>query len=119
MPFPLRIVRNLLDRLAPAEPCRPAEPPLREGGVVLAALMTEAVYHRETRGLVTSLRQLHRILDLSQPAALRIAHLLSREGVLCIEENLSDRLESTVRLSARTRERFARLALENLGEEAA
>ena len=113
----LRLMRSLIARVTPDEPCRAPEPPLREGGVVLAALMTDAVRQRELQGLSTSLRQLHRVLDVSQPAALRIAHMLSREGVLCIEEDLSDRLESTVRLSSATRDRFACLAYENLAQE--
>jgi hypothetical protein len=116
---PIHLLRVLLARIAPREPGRAADPPLRDGGVVLAAMMTDCVRQRELQGLSTSLRQLHRLLDVSQPAALRIAHLLSREGVLCIEEDLSDRLESTVRLSVETRKRYACLAYENLAEEVA
>ena len=114
----LRPIRTLFARIGAHEPCRPADPPLRVGGIVLAALMTDAIRQRETEGLVTTLRHLHRLLDISQPTALRIAHLLAREGVVRIEENMSDRFESTVRLSPETQRRFGALGGGNIAGEA-
>ncbi|MEQ8771772.1 MAG: hypothetical protein RIC51_02900, partial [Erythrobacter sp.] len=69
----MRLLNRLFDRLSTGQPCRPPEPPLREGGIVLAALMTEAIRQREAEGSTTTLRALHRMLDISQPTALRIA----------------------------------------------
>ncbi|QIQ86153.1 hypothetical protein [Erythrobacter sp.] len=113
---PLRRFRALLARLGSGKPCRQAEPPLRDGGIVLAALMTEAIRQREVEGHATTLRQLHLVLGVSQPAALRLAHRLSREGVVRIEENMSDRFESTLRLTPETRDRFLSLRYENIAE---
>ncbi|AOL23609.1 hypothetical protein Ga0102493_112597 [Erythrobacter litoralis] len=116
---PLRPIRSLFARIGAREPCSPADPPLREGGIVLAALMTEAIRQREAGGHQTTLRQLHCVLGISQPSALRIAHLLAREGVVRIEENMSDRFESTVRLSPETQRRFMALAKENIAVDTA
>jgi len=114
----LQPFRTLLAFIGRAEACRKADPPLRESGIVLAALMTEAIHRREVAGHHTTLRQLHRLLDIAQPTALRVAHLLAREGVVQIDENMSDRFESFVRLSPETQARFAALNSENIAKEA-
>lgn len=119
MQFALRSLRALVSRLKAGKPCRPADPPLREGGIVLAALMTEAVRQREAEGRTTSLRQLHLILGVSQPTALRVAHLLASEGVVRIEENLNDRFASRLHLTPETRNRFLSLRYENIAEKVA
>jgi len=115
---PLQTFRTLLVRIGASEPCRQADPPLRESGIVIAALMTEAIHKRESEGHPTTLRQLHRMLDIAQPTALRIAHLLAREGVVQIDENMSDRFESSVRLSPETQRRFMAVVGENIAKEA-
>ena len=113
MALSLHPLRALVARLRAVED-PPADPPLRDSGIVLGALMTEAIREREKQGEATTLRQLHTLLDISQPTALRIAHLLSREGVVRIEENPVDHFESTVRLTPQTRECFVRRRVRNI-----
>lgn len=63
---------------------------------LLQALLVEALQHRQRRGHETTLRDLHEVLEASQPVALRIAHRLENEGILKIERNLSDAFASVV-----------------------
>ena len=72
-----------------------------------AAIITKAIYHRESAGDTTTLRQLHRIVELAQPEALQLINALQSEGVVDIHENVHDALESTVRLTESTRNQLA------------
>lgn len=69
-------------------------------------MMTDAIRLRELSGQRTTLRQLHIMLDIPQPTALRIAYLLEREGMVTINEDLNDRLESELRLTNEIKDRL-------------
>jgi DNA-binding MarR family transcriptional regulator len=114
-----RTLAARLARIFKTPPCRSVDPPLRESGITLAALMIEAIRQREAEGCTTTLRQLHCLLDISQPTALRLAHLLAREGVVRIEENLSDRFESAICLSPGTRDLFSEMRYANNADSVA
>lgn len=66
---------------------------------LMTALLVDAVQYRQTRGQTTTLRDLHSLLDIPQPVALRIAHKLQEVGVLEIESNMTDAFASTVTVS--------------------
>ena len=68
---------------------------------LLSALLIEVVHHRECSGQTTQLRDLHGLLDVPQPVALRLAYRLEQEGSVLIENNLSDTFASLVRLAPR------------------
>ena len=74
-----------------------------------AAIVTQAIYHREMAGRSTSFRQLHHIVDLTQPEALKMVNQLRADGMVEIEQNVHDALESTITLTARTRDRLAKV----------
>jgi len=63
---------------------------------LLTALLVEALQHRQKLGHETTLRDLHEVLEASQPVALRIAHRLENDGILQIERNLSDAFASVI-----------------------
>ena len=74
-----------------------------------AAIITQTVYKRELAGHSTSLRQIHRLAELSQPDALRIVGALEKQGMLSIEADLHDALESRIVLTRPTRDRIAHI----------
>lgn len=75
------------------------DPQASERSRLLAALLIDAVRHRELHGQTTSLRDLHRLLDVPQPLALRLADRLRDEGVVLVEMNDADAFASVVRIS--------------------
>lgn len=119
MSLRFRTLAAFVGRLFDTRPCRSPDPPLRESGIALAALMIEAIRQREAEGRTTTLRQLHCVLDISQPTALRLAHLLAHEGLVRIEENLSDRFESAICLSPDTRGLFDEVRYANIADRVA
>lgn len=65
----------------------------------LAAMLIDAIAARESRSQVTTLRDLHGLIDTSQPRALRLAYALEARGRITIAHDLHDVLAS--RLSVR------------------
>lgn len=70
-----------------------------ERAVLLRALLIETVQQREEHGTVTTLRDLHRLLDVPQPVALRLADQLRDEGVALVEMDDIDAFASVIRIS--------------------
>lgn len=70
-----------------------------ERSLLLRALLIETVQRREEDGTATTLRDLHRLLDVPQPVALRLADLLRAEGVVRIDMNDADAFASIIRVS--------------------
>lgn len=75
---------------------------------VRMAEMAAVLHSRETGGEVTTLRQLHKIAELTQPEALTIVDRLERAGLVEIAHNVGDRFESTISLTEATRRRLDR-----------
>ncbi len=90
----------------------------RQTTTVRMAQVTTAVHQRQMAGMATTLRQLHRISELSQPEALTVIADLERAGIVEINRNLADAFESTITLTEESRRRLA-LAVdaEETGEE--
>lgn len=80
----------------------------RDETAVRMAEMAAALHSRETGGETTTLRQLHKIAELTQPEALTIVDRLERAGLVAIDHNVGDRFESTISLTERTRRRLDR-----------
>ncbi len=57
---------------------------------VLSARLVDAIHHRQSNGEATTLRDLHRLLDVVQPVALRLAYRLQDAGVAEIESDATD-----------------------------
>lgn len=72
--------------------------------------VTAALFGRESSGMRTSLRQLHKVADLSQPDALVALKRLQRAGTVTIEHDLNDAFASQVELTAQTRRSIAEAA---------
>lgn len=71
-----------------------------------AAMIAHAIYHRENAGQTTSLRQLHHIVEITQPQAIRTITDLEANGMVDIEQDIADALGSKVTLTRRMRERL-------------
>lgn len=65
---------------------------------LLTALLVETIEHRRRSGADTTLRDLHALLDVPQPVALRLAHELEKQGILKVERNDTDAFASIVRV---------------------
>ena len=63
---------------------------------LLEALLVETVRSRQGEGHTTCLRDLHILLDVAQPLALRLARRLEDEGTLILSTDPLDALASTV-----------------------
>ncbi|MEP2140188.1 MAG: hypothetical protein ABJP70_10610 [Erythrobacter sp.] len=68
------------------------------------ALIAQTLFAREKAGQTTTLRQLHQITQITQPAALRILAYMQRTGEVTVEEVIHDTFESTIVLSKKKRE---------------
>lgn len=66
---------------------------------LLRALLIDALRGPAPDSACVTLRDLHRLLDVPQPVALRMARALEAEGEVIIEPDDSDALASKVRLS--------------------
>ena len=106
--FRLRAAKNcVLDRIAGQSRGARAD----RGRVALRmAEVTAAIHLRELGGLSTTLRQLHKITEMSQPEALGLIRRLENAGIVRIEGNLADAFESTVFLTGEARRRMDRAA---------
>lgn len=80
----------------------------RDETALRMAAMTSAIHGREITGQTTTLRQLHRIAELTQPEALTVVAKLERAGLVEIDHNVGDRFESTISLTEVTRRRLDR-----------
>ena len=63
---------------------------------LLTALLVEAVEHRRSAGQITTLRDVHELLETPQPVALRIVQKLEADGVVQIERDIADAFASVV-----------------------
>ena len=73
------------------------------------ALLAHAIYRRENSGLTTSLRQVHHIVDIGQPEALRLMRELEADGKAIITYDIHDALESQIKLTASMRDRLTKI----------
>ena len=71
-----------------------------------AAVVIDAILKRERAGEPTTLRQLHKASQLTQPQALRVLGELERAGLVVIERNNVDAFESVITLGEEFRERI-------------
>ncbi len=60
------------------------------------ALLIDAISRRQSRGEKTTLRDLHRLLGVVQPVALRLAYRLEREGLVLIEADATDAFAASI-----------------------
>lgn len=67
--------------------------------LVDASVLAKAIYQREQSGEATTLRELHKITELTQQRALKAADELQRAGALKIEGDMLDALGANVALS--------------------
>ncbi|MEL7446625.1 MAG: hypothetical protein AAGK02_12575 [Pseudomonadota bacterium] len=88
---------------------RKTKRPLSEAPIADVALIMQAIHHRHRAGKTTSLRQLHKIANVPQPEALRLARRMEREGVAFIERNSVDAFESHIALSEATHRQLDRV----------
>ncbi|BDI61071.1 hypothetical protein [Qipengyuania nanhaisediminis] len=70
--------------------------------------LAEVIHERMLADQPTTLRQLHKISDLSQPQALGVMAELERAGIIRIERNMADAFESVITLTPRAQARFSR-----------
>lgn len=63
------------------------------------AQMTSALHYRAAAGKTTTLRQAHKIAEISQPEALNIIARLESAGVVTLEDNIGDTFESIIHLN--------------------
>lgn len=111
-------LRNTFSALATLIRRRPTDegapgstPGLHDGGNHISSMalrkamqqLTAAIYIRETRGDVTTIRQLHAIAGLTQPEALLALGRLQQRGSVHIEHNLYDAFASEVTLTQTAR----------------
>ncbi len=66
---------------------------------LLGRRLVDAIYYRQERGEETTLRTLHRILDVVQPVALRLAYRLQTEGVIEIESDADDAFAARITIT--------------------
>ena len=67
-------------------------------------IIANAIHHRERDGKATTLRDLHKISELSQSDALKAVSVLERAGMVVVSDNTHDAFESAVSLSPKTRD---------------
>ncbi len=66
---------------------------------LVTALLIDAVSHRHAIGRKTTLRDLHTLLGVPQPVALRVLRRLENEGVARLKHNLADAFASEIQIS--------------------
>ncbi|MEM6827455.1 MAG: hypothetical protein AAF553_05885 [Pseudomonadota bacterium] len=62
----------------------------------LVEALLEAVHQRQAADRVTTLRDLHGLLGISQPEALRLANQVESEGWIVVEGDPMDRFASII-----------------------
>ena len=77
------------------------------------ALIAQTLFAREKAGQVTTLRQLHLITQISQPAALKLLADMERAGQVTVDEVIHDTFESTIELSQQTRKTLKSRRIDN------
>jgi len=89
------------DTRAPQPPAQRAEEATTRAGEeeLLTALLLDAVHHRMGKGQATTLRDLHTLLDVPQPVALRLARKLEIDGLAVIEPNTVDAFAAEIRIT--------------------
>ncbi|MDJ0641374.1 MAG: hypothetical protein QNJ15_01025 [Erythrobacter sp.] len=99
-------IRHWLLKVMNARPA--GETDMDQSALVRAAMLAEAISGRESEGLDTTLRQLHAIAPLTQPAALKAVAELESLGLVQIKENLHDKLDSQVTSTDKLRRNLER-----------
>jgi hypothetical protein len=95
--------QRLCDRMANALQERASTAPWTDAN---AETIARALWRRESAGEATSLRQVHMVTGICQPAALRAVRELDRAGMIVIEDDLDDALESRIVMTDRLRVRL-------------
>lgn len=83
---------------------------VRDTGAMDMPEITTAIHLRQRAGHVTTLRQLHKVCELTQPEALTVIAELEHAGIVLIEHNVADAFESTVSLTEEARLRLERVS---------
>lgn len=78
------------------------------------AELVQVLRTRELAGSTTTLRQLHKVSDLTQPEALRVVAALEKAGLVVVEHDLADAFESLVTLDPKARRRLEKASLVEL-----
>ncbi|MEL6530101.1 MAG: hypothetical protein AAFQ27_09065 [Pseudomonadota bacterium] len=78
-----------------------------------AQMMARAIYLREADGIVTTLRHLHKISELTQSEALKAVSKLENEGLVTIGDDTTDAFESVVATTATLRQQMAAISRRN------
>ncbi|MEP3421194.1 MAG: hypothetical protein ABJN35_05640 [Erythrobacter sp.] len=68
--------------------------------------MAKALIRHHLEGYETTLRQLHKISDMSQPEALTVIAQLENSGIIAIDHNIGDAFESVVIVDADAQSRL-------------
>lgn len=77
------------------------------GDATRLSRVVAVLQRRQSRGQVTTLRQLHKVCDLDQREAFALLGTLKRANVVTINENMSDEFESAVVLNEDAPQRLA------------
>lgn len=67
---------------------------------LLESVLIETLRQRQASGHATRLRDLHALLEVPQPLALRIARRLEEAGTLVVRQDALDRLASEISVVA-------------------
>lgn len=81
----------------------------RQSTTDTSAMVAHAIYRRENAGQSTTLRQLHHIVAVGQPEALRLVRELEAKGMVVVTDVVHDALESRIELTEVTRHRLTRI----------
>ena len=76
----------------------PSKPVAQSKQMSQMVQMTKALARHRAEGNITTLRQLHKICELTQPQALTVVTELEQAGIVTIDHNISDAFESVIRL---------------------
>ncbi len=93
-----RVCQTLANWRRPRETARAGETPQTKQMSQMAQ-MTDALTRHRAAGFETTLRQLHKICDLTQPQALSLLTQMEEAGIVTIDRNLGDAFESVIRLN--------------------
>ena len=102
--------QRLRERLTAA---RDADAACTPSSTEAAAMIAHAVYQRENASQTTTMRQLHQIVEMSQPEAIRTVRDLESAGMVEIAHDITDTLESRVMLTPRMRDRLETILRRN------
>lgn len=93
-----RVCQRLANWRRPRETARQGDAPQTKQMSQMAQMIDALTRHRAA-GYETTLRQLHKICDLTQPQALSLLTQMEQAGIVTIDRNLGDAFESVINLN--------------------